>query len=92
MPLNTAKLKALPTGAKFFLGFTVLFGAIRMLEFIFDGQALHYLLGGIGWWALAYGAYENGLAPKTGQSRVGQVVTIVGIGLLTAAFAMKYFK
>jgi hypothetical protein len=89
--LNWDYLKTLPTGAKFFLGFTVIFGAIRMLEFIFDGQEIYYLLGALGWWSLTYGAYRNGFVPKSAQSMAGNVATIVGIGLLTASFALKYF-
>ncbi len=86
------KLKALPIGAKFFLGFCVVLGLIRMADFIFDGQALHSLLGALGWWTLAYGAYRNGFAPKSLQSMAGNIATVVGIGLLTASFVMKFYK
>ncbi len=89
--MNTEKFAALPTGAKFFLGFTVIFGVIRLLEFIFDGQELHYLLGALGWFALGYGAFRNGYAPKSQQSRAANIITIVGIVFLTVSFALKYF-
>jgi hypothetical protein len=90
--LTTSRFAALPTGAKFFIGFTILLGVIRMAEFIFDGLALYQLVGAIGWWALAFGAYRNGFVAKEEQSMAATVASFAGVGLLAAAFAMKVFK
>lgn len=90
--MTSTKFSALPTGAKFFIGITLFLGLVRMAEFIFDGLVLYHLLGALGWWALAYGALRNGFVPKTQQSMAAKVATVIGVGLLTAAFAMKFFK
>jgi hypothetical protein len=90
--LTTTGISALPTGAKVFLGVTAFLGIVRMAEFIFYGMVLYNLLGALGWWALAFGAYRNGFVPKEEQSKSAKVATIIGVGLLAAAFAMKVFK
>ncbi len=89
--MNSIPKTRISNSAKLVLILFVVFGAIRIVDFIFYGQQTRDLLAGIGFSLMAFGVYKNGFG-KTAPDANGRYASIVGAGLVLAAIVMRFWR
>jgi hypothetical protein len=95
--MNSVARTPLSTGAKIFVWVAIVIGTLRMLDFVFYGQAIRDLLAAIGFALMAYGVLKNGLRPAIGDRAAavdiaGRYATNIGALLIVAAFVLQWLQ
>ncbi|WP_313275462.1 hypothetical protein [Stenotrophomonas sp.] len=80
----------LSRNGKIFLILSVVFASVHMIDFIFHGQQLRSICGGIGFALMAHGIHRNDLA-KPPQDTRARAASIVGAVLVATSLAIKLF-
>ena len=87
---------SLGMGEKIFLWLAGILGAINLVDFVFDGWALHDLLTGAGLLLIAYGTWRNGFGRRHNAAGEplpvdagGRWASLLGMGLVLAGILME---